>query len=345
MMPKLKPGTGARPAIVPRERRPDGQPKPDLRAAKGLSPAHIKRIMDHAAAMGLDPRSTNQLGLLNMKGVLTHTEMLAGLLYADLVGQYEAIMGHPRRFAMSASLEGGRNTAPKIDLDALAKIDPDTADKIKKKINARVAKIRKDHALAQACMPGAGKKYFDRDKGEWIEGKNLDSTIVEEVCCNDRPIQSIYHPRLKACLGRLAIVVFKYKETVPHKRGDTKSQPADARILAEGAIEALENWFRKRGGTVAFFRIAPQQAWQPRKIVAYGSVTNRPEIEGTPRGASLEHEIKVPRGTLMAAAIDAQLLRAAQAKGWPERQAGAVAIEASAAAIREGINKLKQEQA
>lgn len=311
-MPKPKSGT-VRPTVVPRERSKDGRPKPDTSMRDRSAPALVRRIMDEAVIMGLDKRVATVLGRLQLEGVLTETQMAAGLLYAELVGQHERIKGHPPRAARSPSFEGGFDSAPTLDLEALARMDPDAAEKIEAKIKRRIRRIEKRYALAEVCLCGPA----DANPIDTIEGKrgrsrfaSIVATLVEEVCCNDRPINSVHYGTLRSALSRLAIVCFKLNETEQKAKKNARAATTpDAKLLAEGAVDAIAEWFRKRSGTVSAFRIAQAQAWQPRRIAAYGR---------SQAGAELEHEIKVPRGSLMAAVIDAQLLTAAQAKGWTE---------------------------
>lgn len=345
-MPRPKPGT-EKPTVSPRERKANGQPKQDTSPARDRSaPALVRRIMDHAVAMGIDARAATVLGRYQLEGIITETDMAAGLLYAETVGLYERVKGHPRRSVASPSYGEGFKGGEKLDIEALRRIDPETADKVEAKIKRRIRRIEKRYQRAQACIPGPNAEAFDEIDDTGRHGKtgirhsNIVHTVIEEVCCNDLPVHSIYHPLLKNTLRELALKAFSLRPEDAGKpgkrRGAAESKAPDAKHLAEGAVDAMEAWFRKRGASVLSFRISPAQAWQSRVLVAYGR---------TDKGDVAEHTIKIPRGSLPAELLDATLRRAAIGKEWPEVEDKPIPAEVSAEAIREGISKLKQEGA
>lgn len=293
-MPKPKPGTGAKPSIVPPERYPSGGIKPEDEP-RGKAPTLVKRIMDHAVMMGLDARVATILGRMHLEGVLTETEFAAGMLYAEDVGAWERIKGHPSRYTRSVSFDSGYGRAD-LDLDALERMDPDAAAKIKAKIARRHRKIEKRYHRAQDCIPA---------------NPILLSTVLEEVCCNDRPVHSLHHPAVKAMLKNLAEKCYRlHAPPEARKKHSNRNKKADVAHLAEGAIDAMENWFRKNRAGITTYRVQVRHEMQARAITGYGMTTDNKKkaVENTIR-------IKRPAG-IKGAEIDQALEKAAAAKGW-----------------------------
>lgn len=296
-MPKVKSGTGPKPEVSPRERHPAG--KPVIEASKGKAPALVKRIMDHAVLIGADRRVATVLGRLRLEGVLTEIEMEAGLRYAEVVGEYERVKGHPRRSAKSPSYDDGFKGAGGLDLDALRKMDPEAADKVETKIKRRIKRIVKKFEACQGCMPGAAEG-----------GRNIVSTVVEEVCCNDQPIHSSYHPILKNVLRRMAETCFRMnveEEDAPKKAPKVKK--GDASLLAEAACDAIAKVFEDEKATIHAFEIGPGKH-KTRRIECFGVARDGK----TPVIKSIEAKLK----GLMPAVLDAQLVKSAIAHGWAD---------------------------
>jgi len=324
-MPKAKLGTKKKPTIVPRERKASGHQKQDTSAETGsLAPTLIKRLMDDVIPKAKDRRMGTVLGVMRFHGILSDAEVEAGFRYAEDVGAYEKIKGHPRRHSASPSFEYGRKGVDGLDLENLRRMDPDVADKIERRIKKQGKDIQKRYDRAQAQIP-----HFPI----------LISTLVEEVCCNDQPIHSLHHPMLKKILRNLAERC--YPDII--KPGDTEnarkkatSRKADAALIAQAAVDALEQWFTGRDATVAFYKLHAENPHQQVGISGFGT---------TGHGQSLMHAIPINRSRLLVAEINAQLVRAAEAKHWREAAKESPPVEVSIEAVRAGITKPKQENA
>lgn len=291
-MPRPKAGTGPKPSISPPERYPSGDPKPQ-HEERGKAPALVKRIMDHAVSLGADARCATVLGRMHLEGILTETEFAAGMLYAEDVGAYERVKGHPRRTARSPSFDSGFGRSD-VDLEALERMDPDAAAKLKARMQRRVRRIEKRYHKAQNCIPHL---------------PILLSTLIEEVCCNDRPVHGVHHATVKAMLSNLAKRCYRLNEIdSPAQRAPKRDKKADVKDLAQAAVDALGRFFEKNRARVAFFRVQQRHALQSRVIVAYGMADQNKQIE---------HKMVIKRlPGLKGEAIDEALGRAALAKGW-----------------------------
>lgn len=294
-MPKAKPGTVKKQTgIEIPHRYPSGDGKPDNQRKN--APALIKRIFDHAVKLGGDRRVATVLGRLHLEEIITETEFTAGMLYAEDVGAWERIKGHPRRETRSPSFDSGSGKAD-VDLEALERMDPEAAANVKAKITRSVRRIEKRYHKAQDCIP--------------LQPILL-SALLEEVCCNDRPIHSLHHPALKAMLGNLARQCYRLHDTTAStsRSKPNRDKKADVTALAEAAADALDRQFEKVGGKVAFFRVQSRHEMQARIIVAYG--TDRDS-------KSIEHSIKLKRPAgIKGAEIDMALEKAALAKDWKQ---------------------------
>jgi hypothetical protein len=302
------------------------------------SPTEMRRVMDNWRRYGLDPRGATKLGELNMAGEITDSEFAAGCVYAEIVGAMDVIKGCQPRHTVSPSFEGGKKSAPTLDMEALERMDPEVAAKVRAAYERRVRKIKERWAKIEARLPAPAHRDLDTPSGSIDvmggSGSLIVQQILETACCNDGIIHSAYLPVLKNTLAMLARDVFKFSGATTVKAKDrAKPKLADARMIAEGAVGAVADWFRRRDASITVFRIAPAHSWQARKIAVYG--TNG-------HGRVIEREIRVPRGALMASEIDAELHAAALARGWTE----ATTEEATATAeqIAAGIDKLRSQQ-
>lgn len=293
-MPRAKPGTKPKPTgIEIPERYASGNPKPteaQKAEQKAVAPTIIRRLKDHLIPMAKDKRLGSVLGIMHLEGILSEAEAEAGFLYGEDAGAYARSIGAKQRSARSAAWDGGYGRA-ELDLDALRRMDPEAADKIERKILRYEKKCAKRYDRAQAYVP-----TFPM----------IASTILEEVCCNDRPVHSVHHAGLKALLRNLA----KHYglQLVDGKRKAPTSKKVDAALLAQGAVDALEAWFAARRGEVSNFRLAVAVRGVAPAITAFG----RNQIE------TFHHTIKLQRSGLMTEEINAQLLKAAEDKGWRE---------------------------
>lgn len=320
-MPKPKPGTKKKPkGIEIPHRHPGGHV--EAQEERGKAPALVKRIMDHAVALGADARCATVLGRMHLEGVITETEFAAGLLYAEDVGAWERIKGHPRRAARSPSFDSGFGRAD-VDLEALERMDPEAADKVKRRIARQNRRIIKRYEKAQNEIPHL---------------PILLSTLIEQVCCNDMPVMAVHHPAVKAMLSNLARNCYRLNDASA-RAPKAKAKPVtrqDIKDLAEATVEAMEQWFRKRGAAVAFYRVQKRHELQARAISAYGMTGDGTKIENTIK-------LKRPAGS-RGEAIDQALLAAAEAKGWAAMRAASI-NEIDAGALAAAVAKLKGEAA
>lgn len=295
-MPKPKPGTGKKPKVSPAQRYPSGDPKPQPASGghEPLAPTLIKRLKDEILPRARDKRLGTVLGLMHLEGILSERETEAGFRFAEDVGAFERITGAPRRHSQSPSFEGGFKGAGGVDLDALRRMDPEAADKLERRIRRKNKAIRKRYDAARAHVP---------------DFPHIASTILETVCCDDRRVHSVHHAGLKVLLGNLAnhYGIAAGSEKVARRR---ISKSADAATLAQAAVDAIEAWFRTRKAEVATFRLAVQARGTSPAITAYGAQPHS--------GAALSHTIRLKRSQIMFEEINAQLLKAAEAKGWKE---------------------------
>lgn len=277
-------------SVSPPERYPSGDKKPEPTSAgqEPVAPTIVKRWRDQVVAKCADRRMGLVLGQMNLEGVLSEVETEAGLLYAADVGAYEHSKGHPARHAQSPSFEFGRKGADGLDLEALERMDPETARKVRRRIERKRKTIQKRYDNAQKHIP----LY-----------PILISTIVDEVCCNDRAVHSLHHPMLKKILRNMAEGCYGLAR--PEREGKRRgpaNRKADAIMIANAAVDALAHWFEGRQGTVTSVNI------MPRSITGHGHVSYSGEV--------LAETIEVRRSEYMAEAIHAQLLKAAEAKNW-----------------------------
>lgn len=160
-------------------RYPGGKLKP---APHNETPdSRWRRIKDHAIALGAHPDIGSVLGRLSLAGIITNKEAAAGIWVAETYGRFERLNGLPRRAAASPAYERsyGRGVDGGTVWDAEERVD-----------KARKAMKRIDRVLireANAAM------------------ESLARSILEDVCCNDREINSAHHGALAAILRAIAL--------------------------------------------------------------------------------------------------------------------------------------------
>ena len=152
------------------ERYPSGQIKPP-----GPPPAQIKRMVAMAARGAADVLLATQLGWLRLEHVITDAQASAGVSFATLVGQHDAVLGLQRRAASSPSYElgfaGVRSwNSPEADAE-------------------RVATLRRRYDAAVACLQEAGPRV---------------EQVVRAVCTDDRVPDWVDRPLLLRGLDALA---------------------------------------------------------------------------------------------------------------------------------------------
>lgn len=294
-MPRKKPGTDPKPkGIEIPPRNASGHVEPPADRVEPIAPTLLKRLKDEVLPRAKDKRLGTVLGIMHLQGILTEAEAEAGMRYAEDVGAYERSMGHPARSAHSPSWEGGFKGGG-LDLDALKRMDSETAEKLERRIRRKRKAIQKRYDRAQACIP-----EFPHHAG----------TILEEVCCNDRPVPAMHYAGLRQILRNLAVHygIALPTDSAPRPR---TSRKADAALLAQGTIDAAQAWFDARRSVVTHYRLATPSL-RNRQIVtpaftAYGH---------TKDGEALEYTIRHKRSGLMIEEINAQLVKAAEERGW-----------------------------
>src|SRR4051794_37895185 len=73
----------------------------------GTPPAAVRRIVAMAESRALDATLASQLGWLRLHKAIGDKQFAAGAHFATVVGQYERLMGLPRRTARAPSYERG----------------------------------------------------------------------------------------------------------------------------------------------------------------------------------------------------------------------------------------------
>lgn len=289
-MPKPKAGTGPKPGISPPERYDSGRKKEEH--VEGIAPTLLKRLKDEVIPRAKDKRLGTVLGLMHLQGILTETETEAGFLYAEDVGKYERVMGHPRRTARSPSFDNGYGGGG-LDLELLWKIDPERAQKIEDRIKREKRKAEKNYQRAQKFIP---------------QFPAMVRALIEDVCCNDRPVSSLNHAGIKAILGNLA------RECYRLQGGDEREKPnkpkkADAIHMAEAACDAVAARFERDKGTIHAFDIGAG-VHKRRRLICYGA-----QADGT---SPMQYAVEVELRGLLPAVLDAQLLKSALKREWAE---------------------------
>jgi hypothetical protein len=278
-------------ALAAPHRYPSGDLKPTQDTAR--APTLVKRIMDHAELLGIDKRVTTVLGRLHLEGVLTETETEAGYLYAEVCGTWERIDGRARRSAAAASYDIGFKGGNDIDAvaDRIETMDPEAADQVRKRHQRRVRAARKRYEAAQDQIPTFPIVAL---------------TIIDEVCLNDLPVNPVHHPMLKRMLQTLAVHFGKAGQLEKARRIPMKMRPGDAPMMAEGACDAIEAWFKGEAAVCNSFEVEAGKH-KSRRITGFGL-----RYDGT----LLHKPIEIRLDGMGAGPIDAALVRAAVKRGW-----------------------------
>jgi hypothetical protein len=133
-------------------------------------------LKKHVIKLASDQRFGSVLGQLEIYGILTPTQAAAGQRYAAIVGRYERLKGFCRRNASSADfLRGFSSNDPNLRND--------------EELDDLVRRAREDYNKLRLLVP----PY-----------PSVAHRIIDEVCCNDRHVESSDYPDLISVLNKLA---------------------------------------------------------------------------------------------------------------------------------------------
>lgn len=279
-MTKNKPG----PKPLPGERFPSGKLKPAKKQRgappEGWSPTHIRRALDQAYILAGNPLLASEIGQMLMRKELTPREASAAFAYARRVGRLEKIShGAPARWTKSQAFDFGFRGAP-----ASGYVDPDVAEKIQAEADE-----------VMGCIPTF---------------PILLMTIVEEVCCNDRPINSLHLPDFKRLMNRIA-----EKLKIPHEADEeqaprpARAGPANAKdveIYGEGAVQALADTFERLNANVDEFAVVQDGSDVWIKVMGHDRST----------GEVLGRKVRVEVRGMLAVQLVQRLRAFGKGKGW-----------------------------
>jgi hypothetical protein len=206
-----------------------------------------RRIKDYGVKLGIDRRLGSEVGRLSLLGELTDTEAAAAFLVAEIYGRFERAEGR-RRSARSPSYEIGQGGEP-----------GEMADE-----EQRARRARKQFFRLQACLPaypGGGR------------------TVLEQVCCEDRSINSRHLDDLRGLLARVAAEFgLAAKGTVPlhggrkHRAFRDEDVKPSARLVDPKAasdraetVQLLEERQRRRAGALLGDRCGIYTSGEPGK--------------------------------------------------------------------------------
>lgn len=282
-MTKNKPG----PKPLPGERFPSGKLKPAKKQRgappEGWSPTHIRRALDNAYILAGNPLLASEIGQMLMRKELTPREASAAFAYARRVGRLEKIShGAPSRFTRSQAYEMGfRGAPPSGGIDAV----------MKKTIHDEANDV-------MDCIPTFPIILM---------------TIVEEVCCNDRPINSLHIPDFKRMLNRIA-----EKLKIPHE-ADEEQAPArpgrqalasdmvaDAEVYGDAAVQALADTFERLNANVDEFSVVQDGSDVWIKVMGHDRST----------GEVLGRKVRVEVRGMLAVQLVQRLRAFGKGKGW-----------------------------
>jgi hypothetical protein len=175
-------------------------------------------VSDSVPRRGADRHAATVLSRMYLERILTADEAEAGFCYAETVGAYECMKGHPPRHSQSPSFAFGRKGAEGLDLEALRRRDSDVADKVERRIHHKCRAIQEQYDRVQSHVP-----LFPI----------LILTVLEEVCCNDRPVHSLHHEMVKKALRTLAEKIYGLDVV---KQRKPNGRRIDADLVAGKAI-------------------------------------------------------------------------------------------------------------
>jgi len=175
-----------------------------------------RRIKDYGVKLGLDRRLGSEVGRLSLLGELTDTEAAAAFLVGEIYGRFERAEGR-RRSAQSPSYEIGQGGEP-----------GEMADQ-----EQRARRARKQFFRLQACLPA------------YPPGGRA---VLEQVCCEDRSINSRYLDDLRGLLARVAAEFgLVAKSTAPIRGGSKRHvfrnedvKPSARLVDAKAATDRVE---------------------------------------------------------------------------------------------------------
>lgn len=280
------------PRPKPGARYPSGQLKgkhqrpmtPEERRAR--APAIWARIREAGAGMALDPRVGTVLGRLNLFGVLSDGETATGFHIAEVVGRHEKFAGSPARTAPSPSYLRAFNQAP----DPYESGDPQGV----RAYERRSRRAMKAYEKLDALIPN-----------------DLAWEAILEVCVCNREINALMHEDLKTLLNQIGVKLgfISSTEALGPKPAVT-AQKKDAVHMAEALVDAIAADFERAKVAVEEFVLWGSKT--ERGLVVYGV----PDAE---TGEVMMQRARMKLHGLLPEVLDAQLVRAAEAKGWTAR--------------------------
>lgn len=305
--PKPKPGA----------RYPSGKLKPAKpmtpEERRARAPAIWARVRDMGTAIAIDPKLGTVLGRLNLFGVLSDGETATGFHIAEVVGRFEKFAGSPARTAPSPSYLRAFNQAP----DPYESGDPQGV----RAYERRSKRARKAYERLDALVPN-----------------DVAWEALLEVCVCNREINALMHEDLKTLLNQIGVKLgfISSTEALGPKPAVT-AQKRDAVHMAEALVDAIAADFERAKVAVEEFVLWGSKA--ERGLIVYGV----PDAE---TGETMMQRARMKLQGLMPEVLDAQLVRAAEAKGWKARVVAAAAKKAPVEAktvtpedIREAIER------
>jgi hypothetical protein len=255
------------------------------------APVLWQRIIQHGAALGVDPRLQSVLGRLAIYGHLTPTAVTVGQYIADITGKYERSTGMPKREGASPSYDkgfkgGATNPYDTNDGEIIARYE------------RRVKKITKQYNRLMAMIPPS---------------PSLAHQIVMDVCVNNIEVNSAHYEDLERLFQEMARKLGYVPEA--QQKPDRKVVPIkrDAYDIANGIVDTLDFSITKERVTKFSWRLDVK------------GDDNGLRISGTTgSGQPFNKAVRMKaRGTLHVAALQSALVKAAQAK-WGEAAEGVV---------------------
>jgi len=179
-----------------------------------IAPALWQRIATEAKKHAIDARLGSQLGRLFLHQELTSTEIAAGLRFGEIYAAFERHKGK-RRSAKSPSYGAGGDHSIAEEL-----MDPEALNDLEALIVAATGKFTKLQ--------------------DWLCQQNIPRHLLnalEELCVEDRVVNSLLLPDLREWLNRLA-AYFGLTNAHAAKQQKTTSRPA---LRADGDAKPRPN--------------------------------------------------------------------------------------------------------